>query len=325
MPVTVESVAVQERMQELKIPVVLEPSESVDITAPDDVTIEKISVTEGDKINTGDTIIKLAEYDFAQRIARKKADIKDAQANVDKNTYLFRNRDRLLEEGRIDKAQYDTLESESQASEAQLEKFQSDLAKIEERSLSTTITSPAAGIVGKVLAMPGTSVANGKTILSIARVDPINITFRLPSGSATTVKPGMAVRVKFPELASAEASAKITTVGAEIDPRDNTFIVKAALPNPSLQFKSGMRAEVQFTSSEKQRLFYIPEDAIIKERRGYFVFIVLKGVAHKVQVIPNETLGNRIEIVRGLSDADLVVVKGHDKLTEGTVVDIWGR
>ena len=43
------------------------------------------------------------------------------------------------------------------------------------------------------------------------------------------------------------------------------------------------------------------------------------------RVIPSETVGTQVEIVRGLKDDDLVVVRGQEKLAEGTVVDFGKR
>lgn len=324
-PVTVESVVAQEKAQDLRIPAVIEPSESVDVTQPEDIVIERVNVAEGDRVNVGDPLFKISEQEQAAKIAKRKLELKDAQTQLEKNSYIMKNRDRLLEEGRIDRTQYDNIETEVRTNETSVEKIQTELSKSEERAGNSVVTSPAAGVVGKIMGGMGTTITAGKPVLSITKVDPVIVSFRLPSVNAGAIKPGASVQVRFSEFGGESQIVKISAVGAELDPKDETFSAKVTLSNPNMRFKVGMRPEVSFTSHEKQRIFIISEEALIKERRGYFVFVVLKGVAHKVQVIPNETRGNRIEILRGLGDEDIVVVKGHDKLTEGTVVDIWGR
>jgi len=315
---------VQERAQEIKAPATLEASESMDITSPDELTVERVNVAEGDQVNAGDALLRTSEQEAASKIARLRTDSKDAQATLEKNRYLLKNRDRLLEEGRIDRTQYDGLDTDVQSSEAAADKLQQQITRLEDHSGAITITSPTAGVVGKISIQAGSNVPAGRAMMSITRVDPLIAPFRLPSQNATAVKPGMAVRVKFPELGG-EIAGKVTTVGTELNAEDNTFMVKAAVPNTGGRYKIGMRAEVVFTSTDKQRFFVIPEEALIKQRQAYFVFTVAKGIAHRVQVIPNETQGSRVEIARGLAEEDLVVVKGHDKLTDGAVVDIWGK
>lgn len=323
-PVTVESVVVQERSQELRIPAVFESSETTDVALPEDVAIERFLVKEGDTVNSGDPILRISEQEISFRQARVRTDIRDAKATLDKNTYLYKNRDRLLEEGRLDRNQYDSLEAEIVANEAAVEKLQQELTRLEERSANVTITSPASGQVSKIHALSGTTVLAARPIMTLTRSDPVMAVFRLPSQNSAVVRAGQSVRVRIVDLGGETIVGRITQVGTELD-RDGTFGVRAALPNPAGRLKVGMKAEVGFTSPDKQRFFLIPEEALIKERHAYFVFTVAKGVAHKVQVIPNETIGSRVEIARGLTEEDLVVVKGNDKLTEGTVVDIWGK
>jgi len=56
-----------------------------------------------------------------------------------------------------------------------------------------------------------------------------------------------------------------------------------------------MPAEVEFKSGEKQRMYLIPDEALIRERRRYFVYTVLNGVAHKVEVVPKEKIGDQMK------------------------------
>ena len=324
-PVTVANVVVRERASKIDAPAELTPSDTAEISLPDEVTIERMLVSDGEMVEAGDRLFRISEEDLSTQLAILRADLREAQANLEKNTYFLRNRDRLLDEGRIDRNQYDNLDAEVEANEASVEKTQLQIGQMEDRLANLTITSPVSGAVSGIAASSGLTVPAGRAIMSIVSVNPMIATFKLAAHEATTVKPGMQVGVRLTDVSGERSVGKITSVGTRLDPKTDTFEVKASIPNPTGFLKAGMRADVEFTSSRKQRLYLIPEDALIRERRRYFVFTVIKGVAHKIQVIPSEVRGNRVEIARGLREDDLVVVKGHDKLTEGTVVDIWGR
>lgn len=324
-PVTVANVVVHERASRIDVPAELVPADTTEVTLPDEVTIERMLVSDGEMVEAGDALFRISEEDISTQLAILRADLREAQANLEKNTYFLRNRDRLLDEGRIDRNQYDNLEAEVEANEAAVEKVQLKIGQVEERLATLTVTSPVAGAVSGLTASTGLTVPGGKAILSIVTVNPMIATFKLASHEATAVKPGMEVGVRLTDVGGIRSTGKVTAVGTRLDPKTDTFEVKAQVPNPTAYLKAGMRAEVEFTGTRKQRLYLIPAEALIKERRRYYVFTVIKGVAHKIQVIPNEILGNRVEVARGLREDDLVVVKGHDKLTEGTVVDIWGR
>lgn len=324
-PVTVESVVVEERNQLIRVPVVLEAAEAVDVTLPEDVTIDRSAVAEGDTVNAGATLFRISEQEITTRLGRLRSELRDAQNNLDKSSYLLRNRDRLLEEGRMDKAQYDSLELEMQRAETGVEKVKAELAKTEEKVGSNVVTAPSAGVVAKLYGTTGTTISAGKPLATITRMDVVNAVFKLLSGNANYVKQGQTINIRLTDASQDNLSANIVSIGTEINPQDDTFTVKATLMNGGLKFKLGMRGEALLTGPEKQRVYIVPEEAIIRDRRAYFVYTIIKGVAHRVQVIPSQTIGNKVEIVRGIKDDDLVVVKGQDKLVEGTHVDIWGK
>jgi membrane fusion protein, multidrug efflux system len=323
-PVTVVNVFAETKSKQMDVPATLGPSDSTEITLPEDVTIEQVLVSDGEHVDSGDYLCRISEEGISSKLSELRTDLKEAQANLDKNTYFMRNKDRLIDEGRIDQNQYDNIESEVESNEARVEKLQRSINTAEDRLDNLRIASPSSGTVRELHVAAGLTIQAGNPLMKIVSTDPMLATFNLASHEATTVKPGISISIKLPGSGNTE-TGRITSVGTELNAKNDTFEVKATVPNRAGYLKSGMRAEVEFTSSQKQRFYIIPAEALIRERRRYFVFTVIKGVAHKVQVVPNETKGNRISIARGLREDDIIVVKGHDKLEEGAIVDIWGK
>ncbi len=323
-PVTVANVAVVERQRTIDVPTTLEPSDEMVIKLPQEATIERLLVAEGDLVESGDRLFTISETDLTLQLARLRADLKEAQAALEKNQYFLNNRDRLLDEGRIDRNQYDNLEAEVDGAEAEVEKIQLEITGLEDRQGTPTITAPISGTVGNIAVANGATAAADAPILTIVATDPMIATFRLGSHETTAVRPGQSVSLRITDLGGERMSGRITAVGSALD-AEKRFEVKASVPNRVGYLKAGMTAQMEFRSDRKQRLYMIPEEALIRDRRRYYVFTVIKGAAHKIQVLPSETRGSRVEIAKGLREDDLVVVKGHDKLTEGAVVDIWGR
>ncbi len=323
-PVTVESVMVEERQGKLIVPAKVEPAETTEVSLPDDVVVESVLVTEGQSVPAGYELIRLSEADFAAKLAKMRADARDAQANLERDSYFARNKDRLLAEGRIDQTQYDNIDAEVEKGEAELERMRLDLSRMEERAASTSVTSPVAGVVSRIDTAPGLATPAGKPIVTIANSDRLVLSFRLPAAYSTVARAGQTVKVRFPDTGDG-ADARVTSVGTQVDGRDNAFDVKASVPNPGMRFKAGMRAEVSVPTSERRRVFIVPEEALIRERGAVFVFTVDRRTARKIQVLPSDSKGSRVEITRGLKEDDIVVVRGNDKISDGTVVDIWKR
>ncbi|MFH1830081.1 MAG: efflux RND transporter periplasmic adaptor subunit [Pseudomonadota bacterium] len=324
-PVTVESVVMRENVQKIAIPATIGPAESADVSVPEEAIVDRFLVSEGDSVAAGDAVAKLSEDEMNLRIVRLRADLRDAQSKLEKDSYLLRNRDRLLEEERIDQERYDKLESEVEADEGEIEKLNQDIARLEAALGDATLKSPVSGVVTKQYISAGAVAPAKSPILTISKVDPAIVEFQLTADMSTMVHPGLPVRVRFPTLDGRRAEGSITAVDSTLDSESSKFTVRASIPNALGVYKAGMRANVEFEGPTKQQVFVIPEAALVREGRSFFVFTVVNGAARRVQVLPKQTNGNYIEITRGLKEADMVVVRGHDKIKEGTKVDIWGR
>lgn len=324
-PVTVETVAMEDKASTSQVPATLFASEKVDISLPEDAVIESFTAAEGQAVNAGEVIAKISEEEFAVRLARLRADLREIRNKSEKDSYILRNRDRLLDEGRIDQEQYDAIEKEVADDEAEIERIQADVSRAEANIGEPGVTSPISGILVKRHIAAGSMATAGNPIATVKRMDPAMVEFRIGQEMAGDLKTSSRVGVVFPSLGDKREQATVTAIDTKIDPSDNKLIVRASLPNPAAIYKEGMTASVEINSGATRRIYLIPESSIIREMRGYFVFTVVNGKAHRVQVIPEQTRGALIEIARGLADDDMVVVSGHDRIEEGTVVDIWGK
>jgi len=324
-PVTVETIASITKTETISIPASLSASERVDVSLPDDALIESFAVSEGEPIAAGDVIARISEEEINVRIARLRADLREIRNRLEKESYILRNRDRLLDEGRIDEEQYEAVEESVAKEEAESERIMEEISRMESGLGELSVTSPISGILTRRHAAAGSMAAAGIPVATVARIDPSVLTFRVGSELSPAIRPDMRLEVIFPSLGDSRSTARVTSVGTKLDPESRTFEVKAELPNPNGIYKEGMSALVEARSPEQRRIFLVPESALIREPTGFFVFTVIDGKAHKVQVIPEESSGGYIEIARGLKEADMVIVRGQDRIEQGTSVDIWGR
>jgi membrane fusion protein (multidrug efflux system) len=66
----------------------------------------------------------------------------------------------------------------------------------------------------------------------------------------------------------------------------------------------------------------VPEQALVPQGEEQFVFKVVDGRAQRVKVDIGQRRDGKVEILRGLDPADLVVTAGHLKIRDGTAVRI---
>jgi multidrug efflux pump subunit AcrA (membrane-fusion protein) len=61
----------------------------------------------------------------------------------------------------------------------------------------------------------------------------------------------------------------------------------------------------------------VPKDALVQGRDGWTVFVAADGKAQPRPVQLGIALGNRYEVLGGLTPGDLVVVRGNERLRPG--------
>jgi len=323
-PVTVSSVRAHDKTYDIRASATIQPSNSANIVTNDKIIVKSIPVSIGSHVYAGDTILKAVKKSDNSKLKDLQLSLKTANADVDKNLYLIRNRDRLLDAGKIDQNMYDSLYDDLDASEAKIEKIQAEISKLKEASTSVELKSPINGIVSSLDVKVGNNIAEGKVVAKIINIDPMSVVFELPSYETSAIATQMPMTIELSDLGTSFQGV-IERFDTSIDPENQTFKVYANVPNKKGYLKTGMNAEVRFVSKIKHRFYLVPAEALIKKNRRYYVFTVINGIAHKIEVFPKGKKGNFIEIAKGLRQGDLVVAKGHEKLSEGSIVEIWGR
>jgi RND family efflux transporter MFP subunit len=94
------------------------------------------------------------------------------------------------------------------------------------------------------------------------------------------------------------------------------------LANRDGRFKPGMFATVKFATEAKAGVLLIPADALVDRDGEQVVYVVENGVAAERAVQTGLTNGHEVEITKGLSQGDQVVVSGQTQLAEGIAVKV---
>jgi membrane fusion protein (multidrug efflux system) len=98
--------------------------------------------------------------------------------------------------------------------------------------------------------------------------------------------------------------------------------VEVDLPNKDRMLKGGMFARVEVLVGKHQNALQIPIDAVSRLENTQYVYIVREGKAERVPVEIGARDENRVEITKGLTGAEQVIVSGKDLVHDGTPVQV---
>jgi multidrug efflux system membrane fusion protein len=295
-----------------------------------DGQLTRVAFQEGQYVHQGDVLAEIDprtyEVQLAQaqgQLARDEAQLKDAQANLERNKELFAAQV-------IARQQLDT----QAALVGQFEgAIQADKAQIDSAKLLLTyckITAPISGRIGLRQVDQGNMVHASDTtgIAVITQLQPISVLFSIPEDSLPAVLKKLRANPKLPvdaynrdgtELLS---RGTLLTVDNQIDQTTGTSKLKAVFSNADNNLFPNQFVNVRLHLDTMHNAVIVPAAAIQRGPEGNFVYVIKDEIAHVRPVTTGTVLANDISIEKGLSAGEMVVVDGADKLREGLKVDV---
>jgi RND family efflux transporter MFP subunit len=321
----IEQVRTQASSPTVIVPGMLIPRDRVEVKVPYPAKIAEVFVNKGDIVKEGHAMARLAGEEVELKLNQLKAAKKEAEGTLENNSYLLKNRDKLLEEGKIDKTQYDGIEIENAHAENVLNRVKADMASAEYNAAHLQITSPIDGVVTERYAAPMQMAGENQILFTIVNTDPILVSFQLTADESSGVRTGMPINIKVEDLGGEEYNGSVSYISPELHQAGRTFDVRAGIANPDGVLKAGMQATTLFTSTNVHKVIVVPDSAIVTRDRDRYVFTVTGGKARLAKVRVRNIHDGIAEISDGLSENDFVVAKGAAGLQDGQPLEMWRR
>jgi RND family efflux transporter MFP subunit len=265
--------------------------------------IEKMLVTQGQKVKAGDLLAQL--------------DVREIQAKLDQTLAVRRQNESELK-------RYQKLRAEQVITPAELEavesRYQVAVAAATEAETMlgyAKITAPFDGVVTRKLADVGDLATPGKPLIEME--DPRTLRFEAAVPEAIIAR--VALGAKLPvRIMSQEHDAVVSEIAPSADPDSRTFLVKLDLPNTA-NLRAGQFGRVEIPVSTTNVL-RAPASAVIQRGEMEIVFVVTNGHAELRLVKTGRRFGNEIELLSGVSAGEEVVTNNVASLVDGQPVKI---
>ncbi|MBU6402334.1 MAG: efflux RND transporter periplasmic adaptor subunit, partial [Verrucomicrobia bacterium] len=135
------------------------------------------------------------------------------------------------------------------------------------------------------------------------------------------IKNGIPVAVTVDELPGRTFPGSVTRFAQALDEATKTMLTEIELPNPAGELRPGMYARVRLELEHKSDALLVPAPALLVEKAGTSVFTIANGKARKTPVQVGFTDPVNVEILRGLSPGQAVILVGNQPLNDGQPVN----
>jgi membrane fusion protein, multidrug efflux system len=325
--------------------------------------LTELSFHEGDLVKQGQLLFSLDRRPFEAALAsaeanlvRDKALLAQAEAqlardasNAEYQQLSAERQNQLMQRGIISKDQSEQIRSQADATKsvvnadrANIESARAQLvaqeAAVDAARVSlgyTTIKSPVDGQTGSLSVKVGSLVtANQTEMTTIARVQPVLVTFTVPAIHLGTIKQHMSGGNKLPVTATPQDTAAqpapgyLTFVDNAVDMTTDTIKLKATFDNPDRRLWPGQFARVSLRLTTLDHATVVPSQAVQTGQDGQYVFVVKDDQTVEQRPV---TVGQRVDddtvVQKGLKGGETVVTEGQLRLEPGSRVttDLSGR
>ncbi|MCI8341836.1 MAG: efflux RND transporter periplasmic adaptor subunit [Firmicutes bacterium] len=207
------------------------------------------------------------------------------------------------------------------AAQAQANSAAAQIASAEKSLRDAKITSPINGVVTAQNITAGTLLSTSSVPFIITDSSTVIVKVSVSEQIINRLEKGQSVDVKIAAVSDSKMEGKIKTINPAAN-QSGTYDVEIEIPNNSGNVKTGMFAEVSFVKAKGYNAIVVARDAVISKNNEEYVFVVENGAAVKKNVVMGVDDGHSVQILKGIEEGELVIVKGQSYLNEGSAVNV---
>ena len=292
----------------------IEASEQYALASKVSGEVLEIYAENGAELKKGD---KIARLDNQKQIDAAKYTLEQAEAQA-KAASDARNRLASLQaSGDISAQDFESADAQAKAAEAQVK-----AAKLnyDTQVEFATITAPADGVLQNSILLKDAMIPQGTQIASLMGNGKQQLVFSVTEELMKNLSLGQEVKV---EKGQEQYTGSITEISGVMNVQTGLFIVKANLENSSLP--EGSRVKLTVTKDSRTGVNLLPLSVIYYDNGSPYVYLLEKGEGEsgtiKKQFIELGLQGEeKVEILSGLSEKDLVVSSWNNEMYDGAKV-----
>ena len=265
-------------------------------------TVIAVLVKEGDRVATGQPLVRIDARDLDAKRQQVQAGIASAEAMHREAELMAARMRALYADSAAPKAQLDAAEAGLARATAGVSAARAGEAEINAISGYAVVRAPFAGTVTQRFVDAGAFAAPGAPLVTVQDNSTLRIAATVAPEVASGVKRGASVTVT---VEGVEATA--TVEGVVPAPGGSLYTVNAIVKNRDGKLLAGGASRLRVGTGTRQMLL-VPSSALRREGDLTGVTVASGGVTTTRWIRTGALVGDRIEVLAGLAAGDTVYV-----------------
>ena len=302
---------------------IIMPDKGIEILSEVGGKVKNVYFNVGDYVKEGKILIKLDDEYKRYDLIRAEAQLKSAEADMEKSELDLKRYQNLFETNDVSEYELDNIRLKRDVSRANFLTAESMYKTAKRQLADTEIKSPFIGFISQKMVEEGNMAGIGTPIARIIDIRQVKLNVELAEKDVIYIKVGDLVKINVDVYPDEEFLGKVTAVSPEANMQTNTFPVEIKLENTNdFKLKPGMVAKGKIITEVTENTFLLPQDMIIEKDGTHFVFLNEGDKAVRNIVKVGRTYKNMVEVEDGLSVNDKVIISGGEFLSDGVRIQV---
>lgn len=309
----------------------IEGEAEIRVFSPIPDRIVSLKAEEGDQVKAGDVLAVIRSSNLTQGVRQAAGGLDAVRAQRVALQDQVDRLQKLKTSGAVTSSQLLAVESQLAGAEAQVRQLEATLGQAQQRKGDSVIRAPIDGVIGQVFMEVGDMAVPQLPVCTVVDMDRVRIKVRVPESDLTRLEPGQPVTFEVAVTGAEARGAVVSRVSPVLDRLSRTATMEIDVENKSHDLKPGMLARVKVEVERRENAVWVPKDAVTvtAEREGdaqlYRAVVVENGKAVERKVLLGLEDGSRVEVLKGLTGREKLVIEGQHLLADGDPVRVVGQ
>jgi membrane fusion protein (multidrug efflux system) len=261
-------------------------------------------------------------------------EVQNAKAGADLAQAEFARIKSLLDQRVVSQSEYDQRRTQAEAARQQFEAAKNGAAQqyqmlqaararvalAHKAFADTSVRAPFTGVVAQRLVTSGDYVTKGMKVATIVRVNPLRVQLTVPEQAVSAMAPGQSVTFEVDAYPGRRFEGKVKYVSPALQADQRALTVEATVPNGEGVLKPGLFATARIEQPGRTPGVLVPAAGVTVISGTSRVYVVAGDHVEERIVTTGETVGDLIEITKGLKAGERVATKNVAQLADGIKV-----
>ncbi len=302
----------------------IEAQETLEVAFQVPGKVAQVFIREGDTVKANQILAEVDPTKLKQAVDAAIARAAGTRLRAAHTEEQYRRMKRLYEKKGLAPSEFKKFETAHLASKTALRRAEAHAAIARKELTNTRLLAPIKGVIAKRMVAPGDTVSAGTPVFTIVDVDRVNVRIRIPGNRIEDVRVKQSATVRVPELPRQTFEGEVEAAGKTADPDTGMFGVTIGVPNPRRTLLGGMAADVRIQTDAVAEVLTVPVEAVLHDPQGQTIVYVYSPDQKKVfarQVDTGSRQDGNVEIAKGLTGNETVVISGQDHLADGAATE----